>query len=112
MDKVKEKCIDVIIITEDLEVATPETRLPYKPPVGNRWKTMPPASKDPEKIEKLRSRILEMVKNKRYDEIFIALNKHYQALLPDLTPYTTKIISNFKGLGPKAKSLKEWLDKW
>jgi len=111
MDKVKEKGIDIIIITEDLEVATPETRLPYKPPVGNKWRTMSPASKDPEKIEKLRSRILEIVKNKRYDEIFIALNKHYQALLPDLTPYTTKIISNFKGLGIKAKSLKEWLSR-
>jgi len=109
MDKAKKKGIDIIIITEDLELAAPETKLPYKPPVGNKWKTLPPTAKDPEKIEKLRNQILEIVKSKRYDEIFIALNKHYQQLLPDLTPYTKKIISDFEGLGPKAKSLKEWL---
>ena len=109
MDKVKEKDIDIIIIAEDLEVATPETRLPYKPPVGNKWRTIPPTSRDPEKIEKLQSQILEIVKSKRYDEIFITLNKYYQALLLDLTPYAKKIIANSKGLGAKAKSLKEWL---
>jgi len=111
MDKVKEKGIDIIIITEDLELATPETKLPYKPPVGNKWRTLPPTTRDPEKVEKLRNQILEIVKNKRYDEIFIALNKHYQALLPDLAPHTKKIISDFEGLGPKAKSLKEWLSR-
>ena len=111
MDKMKEKGIDIIIITEDLEVATPETKLPYKPPVGNKWKTLPPTTRDLEKIEKLRNQVLELVKSRRYDEIFIALNKHYQALLPDLTPYTKKIIATSKGLGSKAKSLKEWLTR-
>jgi len=111
MDKMKEKGIDIIIITEDLEVATPETKLPYKPPVGNKWKTLPPTTRDLEKIEKLRNQVLELVKSRRYDEIFIALNKHYQALLPDLTPYTKKIITTSKGLGSKAKSLKEWLTR-
>ena len=109
MDKVKEKGIDIIIITEDLELVTPETKLPYKPPVGNKWRTMPPVSRNPEKIEKLRNQILEMVKSRKYDEIFIVLNKHYQALLPDLTPYTKKIIATSRGLGSKAKELKEWL---
>ncbi len=109
MDKMKEKGIDVIIITEDLEVVTPETKLPYKPPVGSKWRTLPPTSRDPEKIEKMQRQILEIVKSRKYDEIFIALNKHYQALLPDLTPHTKKIISDFEGLGRKAKSLKEWL---
>ncbi len=107
MDKVKEKGIDIIIITEDIELATPETKLSYKPPVGNKWKTIPPTAKDPEKIEKLRNQILEIVKSKRYDEIFIALNKHYQQLPADLTSYTKKIIATSKGLGLKAKSLKE-----
>jgi len=109
MDKVKKKDIDIIIITEDLELVTPETKLPYKPPVGNKWRTIPPTAKDPEKIEKLRNQILEIVKSKKYDEIFIALNKYYQALLPDLTPYAKKIIADSKGLGSKAKTLKQWL---
>jgi len=109
MNKLKKKDIDVIIITEDLNVLFPETKIPYKPPVGEKWRTLPPTSRDPEKIEKLRNQILKIVKNKRYDEIFIVLNRYYQALLPDLTPYTEKIISDFEGLGPKAKSLKEWL---
>jgi hypothetical protein len=109
MDKIKEKYIDIIIITEDLEVVTPETKLPYKPPIGSKWKTLPSASRNPEKTEEIRSKILKIVKSRKYDEIFIALNRHYQALLPDLTPYTKKIIARFEGLGPKAKSLKEWL---
>jgi len=108
MDKVKEKGIDIIIVTEDLELATPEIKLPYKPPMGNMWRTLPPVSRDPEKIEKLRSQILEIVK-KRYDEIFIALNKHYQTLLPDLTPYTKQTVLDLRGLGSKARTLKEWL---
>lgn len=105
--KVEEKGIDIIIVTEDLEVVAPETKLPYKPLVGDRWRTTPPTTRDPEKIEKLRNQILEIVKNKRYDEIFIALNRHYQQILPDLTPYTREIMADFKGLGPKASSLKE-----
>ena len=109
MNKVREKGIDIFIITEDLELVTPETKLPYKPPVGNKWRTLPPTTRDPEKVEKLRSQILEIVRNRKYDEIFIALNKHYQALLPDLTPYTKKVITSSKGLGSKAKELKEWL---
>jgi len=109
MDKVREKRVDIITVTEDLEVVTPETKLPYKPPTGSGWRILTPATRDPEKIGKLRSQILKIVKNKEYDEVFIALNKHYQQLLPDLTPHTKKVIAGFKGLGAKAKALKEWL---
>ena len=106
IDAAKKKNIDIIIITEDLEIVTPETMLPYRPPIGEKWKTMPPMSKDPIKIEKLRNKILELIKSKKYDEIFIALNKYYQALLPDLSSYTKMILADFKGLGPKARALK------
>ena len=111
MGKVREKGIDVVIVTEDLEVISPETKILCKPPAGEKWKTMPPTIKDSEKIEKLQSQILEIVKNRVYDEVFIALNKHYQQLLPDLTPHTKKVIAGFKGLGAKAKALKEWLSR-
>ena len=103
MDKVKEKNIDIIIITENLDIVTSETKLPYKPPIGETWKTLPPITKNPERIEKLRKQILEIVENKKYDEIFITLNKYYQALLPNLTPYTKKIIAISKGSCSKAK---------
>ena len=109
MDKLEEKGIDVIIITEDLDVVTPQTKLPYKPPVGVNWKGPPPIKKDLKKIEMLRNRILKLVREKRYEEIFIALNKRYRALLPDLTAYTDKVIASFKGIGPKAQALKQWL---
>ncbi|RLE92226.1 MAG: hypothetical protein DRN04_10845 [Thermoprotei archaeon] len=109
VNKLREKDIDVIIITEDLDVVTPETKLPYKPPVGESWRSLPPIRKDPERVELLKSRILELVRERRYEEIFIALNKHYQELLPDLTAYTRKVIASFKGMGPKAQALKKWL---
>jgi len=109
IDKLKEKDIDVIIVTEDLDVVTPETKLPYKPPVGESWKTLPLIEKDPEKVKLLRNQILELAKEREYEEIFVALNKHYQTLLPDLTPYSRRIIASFRGIGPKAQALKRWL---
>jgi len=109
IDKLKEKDIDVIIVTEDLDVVTPETKLPYKPPVGESWKTLPPIEKDPEKIKLLRIQILKLIERRRYEEIFVALNRYYQALLPDLAAYTGKIIASFRGIGPKAQALKQWL---
>ena len=109
IDKIKEKDIDVIIVTEDLDIVTPEMKLPYKPPVGERWKTLPPIEKDPEKVKLLRNQILKLVKERRYEEIFVALNRYYQVLLPDLAAYTGKMIVSFKGIGPKAQALKQWL---
>ena len=109
MDKLKEEDIDVIIITEDLDVITPETELPYKPPIGESWKSLPPVRRDPKKVKMLRTQILKFVRKRRYEEIFIALNKRYRALLPDLTAYTDKVIASFKGIGPKAQALKQWL---
>jgi len=109
-DKLREKDIDVIIVTEGLDVVTPDTKLPYKPPVGESWRSLPPIKKDPEKVELLRSRILELVRRREYEEIFVALNKRYQELLPDLEAYTQKVIASFKGIGPKAQALKQWLE--
>jgi len=109
MDKLREKDIDVVIITEELDVVTPETKLPYKPPVGESWRSIPPITKDPEKVELLRRRILELVKERKYEEVFVTLNRHYQALLPNLTTYVGKIIVHFKGIGSKAQALKQWL---
>ena len=111
MDKLREKNIDVIIITEDLDVVTPEMKLPYKPPTGERWGLFQPRVKDSEKVRRLQEQILEIVKSKRYDEIFVALNKYYRQLLPDLTPYANKVIAYSKGFGEKMRYLKEWLTK-
>jgi len=107
MGKVKEKGIDIVIVTEDLEVVTLETKLPHKPPAGSKWRTLPPTIMDSERIEKLRNQVLEIVRSKKYDEIFVALNKHYRQLLPDLAPYTKEVMADFEGLGAKAKALKE-----
>jgi len=71
------------------------------------WRTLPPITMGSESIERPRSRVLEVVWSEEYDGIFVALNKHYRQPLPDLTPYTKKVIANLKELG--AKALKEWL---
>jgi len=108
--ELEKKGIDVIIVTEDLEVVTPETKLPYKPPAGDKWRSLPPASRDAERVERLRRHLLELLEGKRYEEVFVALNRHYQALLPDLAPYSGKVLTRFKGIGPKAEALKKWLE--
>jgi len=105
MNKVREKGIDIIMITEDLEVVAPETKLSCKSSIGNRWRTLLPIARGSGKIEKLRSQILTIVKIKRYDEIFIGLNKHYQVLL-ELVSYTKKVIVKSRGLSSKSKMLK------
>jgi len=74
-----------------------------------RKASLPPTTRDQEKIEKLRNHILEIAKSREYDEVSIALNKHYQQLSPDRTPHSKKVIAGFKGLGAKARALKEWL---
>lgn len=107
MDKVREKGIEILIVTEDLEVVTPDTPLPYKPPKGNHWKTLPPART--ERTVKLQTKIAELLKGKHYDEIFIALNKYYRNLLPDLKTHTKRVLSQFSGIGPKAQALKKWI---
>lgn len=101
---VREKDVYVVTVTEDLGLVSPGARIPRKSSTGNKRRTVPPATRDP---GKLRNRILEIVKSEEYDKVFIALNKHYRQLLPDLTPHTRKLIADFKGLG--AKALKERL---
>lgn len=109
LERVAEKGIDILIITEDLDVITSDTKLPYKPPVGESWRERIQVKKDLERIKRLRNQILELVSRKDYEEVFIALSREYQELLPDLTPYVKKIISNFRGFGLKLKALKQWL---
>jgi len=101
----------VIIVTEDLEVVSPETEISCRPPAGERWRSMPPATRDPERIERLQKRVLEIVRGREYEEVFVALNKHYRQLLPDLTPHAKRVIAGFMGLGRGARALKEWLSR-
>jgi len=50
VDKLREKDVDVITITEDLDMIAPETKISYKPPVGDRWRSLPLMEKDPVKV--------------------------------------------------------------
>lgn len=102
MDKIKKK-IDILILTEDLDLISSETLLSYKPPIGEKWSKLILQKHLKEiKCKKIQEKLIKIVKTKHYDEIFIALNRHYRKLLPDLTPYIKHILSNFKGIGSKA----------
>ena len=112
MDKIRKKGIDILILTEDLDLIPPETLLPYNPPIGEKWTSISPHKHLKEiKCKKIQEKLIKLLKTKHYDEIFIALNRHYRKLLPDLTPYTKHILSNFKGIGPKAQALKKWINE-
>ena len=104
-DEVEER--GVVVATEDLEVVTPEAKLPRKPSAGSMWRTLSHTIMGSGRIEGLRSRVLEVVWSEERDGVFVALNKHYRQPLPDLTPYTKNVIADLKELGTKA--LKEWL---
>jgi len=106
-DEVEER--RVVVAAEDPEVVTPEAKLLRKPPAESGWRTLPPMIVGSESIERPRSRVLEVVGSEEYDGVFVALNKRYRQPLPDLTPYTKKVIADLKGLG--AKALKKWLSR-
>jgi len=99
----------VVVATEYLEVVTPEAKLPRKPSAGSGWRTLPLTVMGSERMGRLRSRVLEVAGSEEYDGLFVALDKHYRQPLPDLTPYTKKVIADLKELG--AKALKEWLSR-
>ena len=112
MDKIKKKRIDIIIITEDLELLQSNSLLPYKSPKGKDWRSLAlPKELIEKKQKEIRRKLLRLIESKHYDEIFIVLNKHYKKILPDLTPYTSRVISDFRGLGHKAQALKEWIEQ-
>ena len=108
MDAIKGK-VDILIVTEDLELITPETPLPYKPPRGDKWKDLR-LEKIPEaKQRELQDKLISSLRSGHYDEVFIALNKHYRGLLPDLKPYVRRVLADFRGLGSKAEAIKKWI---
>ena len=110
MDKIRKKEIDVIIITEDLEIVDYKTPLPYKPPRGKTWHNFALSKREiEEKMHHVKEKIEEIIRSKRYEEVFIVLNKNYLNLLPDISPYVRSIIISSGGFGSKAKELKSWI---
>ncbi|RLF13932.1 MAG: hypothetical protein DRN06_07890, partial [Thermoprotei archaeon] len=61
--------------------------------------------------KEIHDKLITLLMAKKYEEIFIALNKHYRKLLPDLTPYAKRIHAEFSGFGNKAEALKRWIIK-
>ncbi|MEZ0346173.1 MAG: hypothetical protein ABWK01_06455 [Infirmifilum sp.] len=105
-DELKKKNVDVFIIAEDLRIIAPDTTPPYRPPIGKSWRNFLPKGKELGTVKALREHILSMIKERKCNEIFVALNKHFQTLLPDLITCSCKMLSNFSGIGSMVQALK------
>lgn len=62
-----------------------------------------------ERMEEFRRRLLELVELSWYNEVFVALNRSFRQVMPDLSPYVGRVLAEFPGFGPKAQALKNWL---
>ena len=106
--------LDILILTEDLRLVKAEEKIPFKPPIGQKWSGWGPA----EIPEEVRKKNLEFLKRlasiTKYDEIFIALGLKFREAIEGIErifPDSKIIYIQGRGLGEYAKMLKEWLEK-
>jgi hypothetical protein len=72
--------VDVLVLTEDLELVWAEDQLPYKKPKEDSWSGFGP--KDvPKEVVKRNVEFLKKIFEKEYDEVFVALGRNLEKLL-------------------------------
>lgn len=111
LEKHKPKDLDIIILTEDLELIDANTPLPPKTPIKGKTKWLPEKIPN-EKIEKNLKFLKNLAEKKQYSEIFVALSlKMRKALrgVETIFPNSKVIYIEGKGLGDYARHLKQWL---
>ena len=106
--------LDILILTEDLRLVKAEEKIPFKPPIGQKWSGWGPAE-IPDKVKEDNLEFLKKLSSTRkYDEIFIALGMKFRKAIEgieNIFPKTKIIYIQGRGLGEYAKMLKEWLEE-
>ncbi len=114
--------VDVLILTDKLELKPAETRTRYKPPLRmsdreldtRRWEREIPPEVSALNQEELRSYLgNRMSEGVKYDEIFVAVGRTLRKALGDVSAIAGEFgirVRYISGpLGKQARMLKEWL---
>jgi|Deesub1362B_J571_1020462.scaffolds.fasta_scaffold00363_10 hypothetical protein len=105
--------VDILVLTEDLELVWADEELPYKRPKGeDNWSGFGPKDVPAEVVER-NVEFLKKVFEKDYDEVFVALGEKFRKAIGEIEKITDAKVTYIsgKGLGPYAQCLKAWLEK-
>jgi len=108
--------VDVVILTEELQLISGDARVPYKPPAGKRgWSGYGPASIPEEVVKQNLEYLRTLLESRKYDEVFVALGERWRGAVRGIDKIAKEM--NIKvsyihggGLGPYQASLKRWLE--
>lgn len=107
------KNIEVTILTDDLQLISGSKKILYTPPTP--WAGSTKINYNSDYIEKRlisnKELLRKMCRDEDFDEIFVAIGIIYRRALPNFDEFNCKVILPRGGLGPTAKSLKEWLQE-
>jgi hypothetical protein len=104
------KNLDVLILTKEGGLFAALDRAPYYPPLGQGYRHSL-LKVDPSKKKVIMAKLLKVVEDKRYSEIFVNVGANYRPLIEGFDEKTEITIEFAKGpgLGPKAGDMKRWL---
>ena len=107
--------LDVVILTEDMQLIFGSEKIPYRPPKGNkRWTGYVKEEISEEVINRNLEFLRQLFDVKNYDEVFVALGRRWRKAIKGIEQLANekKIKISFisgKGLGFYESSLKKWL---
>jgi hypothetical protein len=111
----KRRKLDILILSPVYGLVWAEEKIPYKKPVGGGWYRLPLREDEVVKLRKKNlSTLKEILAARKYDEIHLNVGKYMLELIKGFEQSVkkkTKITySTGRGLGPKIKFLKDWLE--
>ena len=107
--------VDVIILTEELELISGDARVSYKPPKGDRrWSGFSPVKVPEDVVRRNLEYLKKLFESGKYDEVFVALGRHWRGAIAGIDELAKKmgvrvLYISGKGLGSYQASLKRWL---
>ena len=111
----KRKKLDVLILSPVYGLVWAEEKIPYKEPIGGGWYRLPFSEDEVAKLrEENLSTLRKILVASKYDEIHLNVGKYMFGLIKGFEQFVkkkTKITyATGRGLGPKIKFLKDWLE--
>ena len=111
----KRRKLDVLILSPAYGLVWAEEKILYKEPIGGGWYKLPLRE---DEVAKLREENLSTLKKilaaSKYEEIHLNVGKHISELIKGFEQFVNKktkiTYATGRGLGPKIKLLKDWLE--
>ncbi len=107
------KNIDIVIVSDKYGILSSEDKIPYDPPGSNSWNNG--LGLDKGSVLKLREQNLAMLKSKmergNYSEVYVNVGKEFMSLIHGFEELVKSrlIWASGRGLGPKARHMKNWI---